>query len=353
VILNYVHDHPDFERRYRGMGPELDPLEWDVKAYFALGGAMHNAAVTAWGIKGWYDYIRPVSALRCMADMGQSSDPGAPSYHPGGLPLIDGLIELVAASDPLAGESGQNVGKLKLWGWLGPTHIENPRFDQAGVGWILVEEWWPYQRPNFVTPPFAGYVSGHSTYSRAAAEVLTYITGDPFFPGGMGEFIAPQNEFLVFEEGPSVDVHLQWATYRDASDQTSLSRIWGGIHPPADDIPGRRIGIQVGLDAVAYAERLFEGGIESTAVSVLPTALFPNPARVGQLMTVQLSAPLSTSATIEIFDVRGRRVMREVHQPSGQVRFLPVEVPGAGSGVYFLRVATPASTTTSKFVLMR
>ena len=46
----------------------------------------------------------------------------------------------------------------------------------------------------------------------------------------------------MFEDGPSVDLTLQWATYRDAADQCSLSRIWGGIHPPADDIPGRLIG---------------------------------------------------------------------------------------------------------------
>ena len=101
------------------------------------------------------------------------------------------------------------------------------------------ENWWPYQRPSFVTPPFAGYVSGHSTYSRAAAEVLTALTGDPYFPGGMSGFPIPANEFLVFEHGPSVDMVMQCATYRDAADQCSLSRIWGGIHPPADDIPGR------------------------------------------------------------------------------------------------------------------
>ena len=61
---------------------------------------------------------------------------------------------------------------------------------------------------------------------------MTQLTGDAFFPGGMSEFHVGRNEFLVFEEGPSVDMTMQWATYRDASDQTSLSRIWGGIHPP-------------------------------------------------------------------------------------------------------------------------
>lgn len=259
VILNSVHDHPDFERRMEGAGPELDPLEWDVKAYFALGGAMHDAAITAWGIKGWYDYLRPLSAIRAMADFGQSSDPTLPSYSVDGLPLIPGYIELVDLDDPLAGAANEHVGKIKLLAWRGPVFVADPATDQAGVDWILAENWWPYQRPTFVTPPFAGYVSGHSTYSRAAAEVLTALTGDAYFPGGMSSFAITANEFLVFEEGPSVDMTLQWATYRDASDQTSLSRLWGGIHPPADDIPGRIIGEQIGLDAFALAMQYFGG----------------------------------------------------------------------------------------------
>ena len=43
-----------------GIGPVLDNLEWDVKVYLVLGGAMHDVAITAWGVKGWYDYIRPI-----------------------------------------------------------------------------------------------------------------------------------------------------------------------------------------------------------------------------------------------------------------------------------------------------
>jgi hypothetical protein len=52
---------------------------------------------------------------------------------------------------------------------------------------------------------------------------------------------------------------LEWATYRDASDQCSLSRIWGGIHPPADDIPGRNIGRKIGLAGFDFAKGYFEG----------------------------------------------------------------------------------------------
>ena len=257
VILNYVSDHPLFEKRFKGRGPILDNLEWDVKAYLSLGGAMHDAAVSAWSIKAWYDYVRPISAIRWMADRGQSSDPDLPHYDPAGLPLIDGYIELVKTDDPLAGAGGEHIDKIKLKAWRGPDYITDTAADIAGVGWVLAENWWPYQRPSFVTPPFAGYISGHSTFSNAAARVLTLLTGDPFFPGGLGEFHVQRNRFLAFEKGPSVDVVLQWATYQDASDQSSLSRLWGGIHPPVDDIPARIIGVQVGEDAFALSEAYF------------------------------------------------------------------------------------------------
>ncbi|WP_020208728.1 vanadium-dependent haloperoxidase [Gilvimarinus chinensis] len=258
VILNHVTDHPDFERRLWG-AESVGPLEWDIKAYFSLGAAMHDSAVAAWSNKGWYDFTRPVSAIRAMADLGQSSDPAAASYHPEGLPLYPGFIELVREGDPLAQNQPENIGKIKLYSWRGPDYIESPQTDIAGVGWILAENWWPYQRPTFVTPPFAGYVSGHSTFSRAAAEVLTAITGSEYFPGGMGEFEAPKNEFLVFERGPSTDVTLQWATYRDASDQCSLSRIWGGIHPPVDDLRGRFMGEKVAQKAINLVQAMFAG----------------------------------------------------------------------------------------------
>ena len=83
-------------------------------------------------------------------------------------------------------------------------------------------------------------------------------------PGGLGEYVASADEFLVFEDGPSVEVRLQWVSYRDASDQCSLSRIWGGIHPPADDIPGRLIGLVVGPQAWDHANTYF-GAVDCPA----------------------------------------------------------------------------------------
>ena len=192
-----------------------------------------------------------------MSSKGQSSNPELPSYNSHGIKLVENFIEVVKKGDKLEGTNGENIGKIKVYSWRGHEYIKDPKRDYAGVGWILAENWFPYQRPTFVTPNFSGYVSGHSTYSRAAAEVLTLLTGNAFFPGGMGEFIAKKNKFLVFEKGPTQDIKIQWATYRDASNQCSLSRIWGGIHPPVDDLPGRVIGEKIGINAYNYGKKYF------------------------------------------------------------------------------------------------
>ncbi|MEQ9297442.1 MAG: T9SS type A sorting domain-containing protein [Cyclobacteriaceae bacterium] len=333
TLLNYVMDHPDFEPNYRGQSPIQDPFEYQVKAYFALGAAMHDVAITAWALKGWYDYIRPISALRYIAGLGQSSDPTGTNYHSDGIPLTDGLVELVTEGDPLAGSNGQHINKIKFYTWRGPAFISDEETDVAGVGWILAENWWPYQRPTFVTPPFAGYVSGHSTYSRAAAEILTELTGDPYFPGGMGEFLAKQNEFLVFEDGPSVDVTLQWATYRDASDQCSLSRIWGGIHPPADDIPGRVIGEEIGLEVFALADQYFQGEVVLSAEDQ-PNKMFqlyPNPVAQGDYLNIYHDDPKDR---IEVFDLGGnKRLEQQTRLTDGRLYTRSLE-----SGLYFIRI---------------
>ena len=135
-----------------------------------------------------------------------------------------------------------------------------------GAAWILAADWLPYQRPTFVTPAFPGFTSGHSTFSRAAAEVLTRFTGSRHFPGGLGEFLAPAHEFLEFESGPSEPIVLQWAAYQDAADEAGLSRLWGGIHVAADDFNGRITGHDVGIAAFDLASTYW--GTDATAQRV-------------------------------------------------------------------------------------
>ncbi len=260
--FNAVSDHPELEKKWRGKGKELSAIEWEVKGYFALTGALHDAGISAWSVKAYYDYVRPISAIRWMADLGQSTDSLLPNFHIQGLPLIPELIEIVEENDPLSGEEGQHVGKIKLHTWRGPDYVADPATDRAHTGWILAENWWPYQQYSFATPPFAGYISGHSAFSTAAAEMLTYITGSPFFPGGICEKTFKKGDFLMFEEGPSEDITLQWATYREASDETCLSRIWGGIHPPVDDIKGRIIGERIAEKAIEFATKHYQGKVK-------------------------------------------------------------------------------------------
>lgn len=262
VILNEVSDSLP-EKRWRGEdNPIISDLEWDVKSYFTLGGGVHDAAIACWSAKGAYDYTRPIYAIRTMAEFGQCTYPDSVNYHINGLPLIDGYIELVTQEDidnpDLTFEQG-DLNQVKIKTWLGPygfapTDTTWQGTQQDGHGWKLALDWWTYQVASFVTPPFAGYYSGHSTYSRTAAEILTQITGDAYFPGGMFEYVV-DTLFADTFHYPSAPVHLQWATYRDAADQCSISRIFGGLHPPQDDIPGRRVGLVIGNQVVDFAER--------------------------------------------------------------------------------------------------
>lgn len=282
VIANTVSDDPLLEKRIGGIGPIVDDLEWDVKLYLTLNGAAHDSAIAAWGVKREYDYVRPITKIRYQGGLGQSSDPNMESYHPDGLPLIPGVVELITPESILVpGGKHENVydnvnqdengnfllnyrkiellGKVAIKTWNHePADTEN---EVSGIEWILAENWVPFQNDNFVTPAFAAYVSGHSTFSRAAAEVMTQITGDPYFPGGLGEKVFT-TQFLEFEDGPTQTVTLQWASYYDAADEAGISRLWGGIHIPADDFAGRIMGSAIGVDAYQFAvTSLFEANL--------------------------------------------------------------------------------------------
>ncbi len=268
TIANAVSDNPGFEKRLGAMGPVLDDLEWDVKIYFALNAAVHDAACAAWSLKRFYDCGRPIEFIRYMGQYGQSSDPRLPSYDPGGLPLVPGLIELVTPATSQAGarHAGLPAGQVVIYAW--PGQPSDPLTQHSGARWILPADWVPYQKKTFVTPAFPGYISGHSTFSRSAAEVLTAMTGSPFFPGGLGVYTAPAAVALSFEAGPSQSVQLQWATYFDAADQAGLSRLWGGIHVSVDDLAGRRIGSQCGQGAWFLAQKYFDGSITNVPAAL-------------------------------------------------------------------------------------
>ena len=126
------------------------------------------------------------------------------------------------------------------------------------------------------------------TFSRAAAEVLAAFTGSAFFPGGLGEFVAPQNAFLKFELDPSETVVLQWATYYDASNEAGLSRLYGGIHPFFDDFGGRLMGATIGRGAFTLAQQYYAGTVTVTSTSTTTSST----------TTTTTASPTTTTSTI-------------------------------------------------------
>jgi hypothetical protein len=162
------------------------------------------------------------------------------------------------------------IGKVVVNAWAQAP--QDPANETSGTDWILAENWLPYQMKTFITPAFPGYISGHSTFSRAAAEVMALFTGSEYFPDGLGEFSFTP-DFLKFEDGPSEEITLQWATYFDASDEAGISRLYGGIHPPMDDLPGRILGDWIGQSAFAKAFGLFQAVPEPSGLVSLVLGL--------------------------------------------------------------------------------
>jgi hypothetical protein len=160
--------------------------------------------------------------------------------------------------------------------WAGPNQ---------GTQLIDGSDWTPYQSGTFVTPPFAEYVSGHSTFSRSAAEILTAFAGSSAYYDGattlgrdfdgdghediMGEHnVVPGG--LMFEDGPVGLVTLTWNTFYDAADEAGFSRRYGGIHFQDGDIRARDMGAAIGKQAYQWAELYWNpfGEMKSTVVEL-------------------------------------------------------------------------------------
>lgn len=245
VLANKVSDLLADKPETSTGNPILDPsdrLRWDLALYVLLNAALHDAAIAAWGAKTAFDYARPISMIRYAGMFRQASDSRLPNFHPNGLMLTPDVSEIITSETAhVGGHHGHlrdHIHEVAVKSWIpGEAH------EEGHIGWALAANWLPFQLPTFVTPAFPGYVSGHSTFSRAAAEVLAYFTGSPYFPGGLHEIVVREIDFAPDPRSPMI---IQWATYFDAADQAGDSRIWGGIHVRADDFAGRILGAEIG-----------------------------------------------------------------------------------------------------------
>ena len=183
-------------------------LDADAKLLFVLTNAVLDAGIAVWDSKRVFDSVRPVTAIHYL----------------------------------------YNGKKVRAWGGPG-----------QGTKVINGEDWQPYQAPTVVTPAFPEYVSGHSAFSAAGAEILKRFTGSDHCgwshtqPAGTSRF----------EPGivPASDVTLSWNTFTDAANQAGISRRYGGIHFPEGDVRARAMGRLVAAQVWDRAQAYIMGRI--------------------------------------------------------------------------------------------
>jgi hypothetical protein len=180
----------------------------DAKMFFALTNAVFDAGIAAWDAKRAFDSVRAVTSISYL-------------FH------------------------GQQI---KAWRPFQGTQT----FD--GSLWI------PYQRTTFPTPPFPEYISGHSTFSAAGAEILKLFTHSERF----GDSVTFPQGSSNTEPGltPKQAVTLSWATFTEAANQAGISRRYGGIHFELADLVGRATGRLVADQAWEKALTFIKGKTE-------------------------------------------------------------------------------------------
>lgn len=179
-------------------------LDSDVKLYFAVLNTAMDAFIAAWDTKRFYDNSRPYWYVRY--------------YFP----------------------------DKDVQGWMGPG---------KGTGTIKAEQWAPYSPSTFVTPPFPGYVSGHSTVSGACAETLRFFTGSDYY----GQKVTVEAGGLTGEPGPHAAVVLDLPTFTATAEMAGISRVYGGYHVQIDNVEGLKLGRRVAQVVWNKALTYFDG----------------------------------------------------------------------------------------------
>ena len=179
-------------------------LDQDAKMFLALSNAIFDAGIATWDAKVYYDYVRPVRAIRELGRLG------------------------------LIGEFNQELDGFAIDAWTPEGFTQT----------ILATDFLTYQTPGGnPSPPFSEYASGHSSFSAAGAAILQRFSGSDNF----GASVSFEPGESRFEPGatPSQSVTLTWDTFTYAAREAGLSRRYGGIHFADGDLNGERLGQQV------------------------------------------------------------------------------------------------------------
>lgn len=87
--------------------------------------------------------------------------------------------------------------------------------------------------PLIVTPPHPAYVSGHATFSGAAAGVLQ-------------EFFGTDDITFTLESETGMAADRTYTSISQAAEESALSRLYGGVHWEFDNVDGLALGDSIG-----------------------------------------------------------------------------------------------------------
>jgi membrane-associated phospholipid phosphatase len=211
-------------------------LDDDVKLFFVASNAILDASIAAWDAKYAYDYVRPITAIRALGDTPISA------WRP------RSLSQALAYSTPAAQADAEYAVAVP-----------------AGLGEVRPADWEPY----LPTPPFPAYVSGHSAFTAAWARAMELATGKPDF-----NFHVTVRRLYVEQRELAEPVTLSYPTFAAAGEAAGISRIWGGVHWPADNEHGLELGRKVGENAWRRAQE-FVLGIASPAAAAFAALRSP------------------------------------------------------------------------------
>jgi len=204
-------------------------LDDDVKLFFVASNAIFDASIAAWDAKYAYDYVRPITAIRALGDATISA------WRP------RSLSEALASSTPAAKEDAEHSIVLP-----------------AGLAEAPAADWEPY----LPTPPFPGYISGHSAFTAAWARAMELAIGKPDF-----NFKQTVRHLYVEQRELAEPVTLSYPTFAAAAEAAGISRIWAGVHWPADNERGLELGRKVGESVWRRAEQFVLGTASPVAAA--------------------------------------------------------------------------------------
>ncbi len=147
------------------------------------------------------------------------------------------LLNLAMADAGIAAWDAKYV--YDLWRPIDAIHRAS---EDGNPATVADAEWFPLLR----TPPFPTYTSGHSTFSGAAAEVLTTLYGDNV------SLASRSDGHMGLTQRPLASIFTRhFENFWAAAEEAGMSRIYGGIHFQFDNTAGLVAGSAIAGDVVA------------------------------------------------------------------------------------------------------